>query len=80
MSLFIQIVILLVVLACMVLLLLAIRQLTNFQGFDDTKETLDLKQEVDQDGHILSDNNIFSTLVESKPEEKIKKDHRTTSK
>ena len=81
MSIFTQIVILLMVLACMVLVLLAIRQLTHFEGFDDLEETNHLKDEVEEDGHILSDSNIFSNLVEpefSKEEEK--KDYKSTSK
>lgn len=67
MNIFTQIVILMVVLACMVMVLLAIRQLTKFERFDDSKETSHLKEEIEDDGHILSNNNIFSTLVEAEP-------------
>lgn len=81
MSAFTQIVILLVVLACMVMVLLAIRQLTHFEGFEDFEETNHLKEEVKEDGHILSHNNIFSTLVETVPdEESNKKSHNSNSK
>ena len=50
MSIFTQIVILLMVLACMVMVLLAIRQLTHFEGFEDLEETNHLKDEVEEDG------------------------------
>ena len=73
MGLFTQIVILLIILACMMMVLLAIRQLSHFEGFDDSEETSHLKKEIDEDGHILSHNNIFSTLVETPPEEELKK-------
>lgn len=52
----------------MVMVLLAIRQLAHFQGFEDINETSGLKEEVKDDAHILSHNNIFSTLVEAEPE------------
>ncbi|MCH5235739.1 MAG: hypothetical protein J1E16_10630 [Muribaculaceae bacterium] len=64
-----------VVLACMVMVLLAIRQLSHFEGFDDSEETSHLKKEIDEDGNILSHNNIFSTLVEAPPEEPVKKEN-----
>lgn len=73
MGLFTQIVILLLVLTAMVMVLLAIRQLSKFEGFDDAEETYHLKEEVEQDGHILSNNSIFSTIVEADPEEDMKK-------
>lgn len=72
MALFTQIIILLVVLACMVMLLLGIRQLTHYERFEDSGETDHLKEEVEDDGHVLSHNNIFSTLVEATPEEEMK--------
>ncbi|MCH5232211.1 MAG: hypothetical protein J1E78_01135 [Muribaculaceae bacterium] len=65
MSVFVQIIILLAVLATMVMVLLAIRQLTNFEGFDDARETDSLKHEVEDKNSVLSRNNIFHTLVES---------------
>lgn len=77
MSLFTQIVILLLVLTAMVMILLAIRQLTRFEGSNDNEETLHLKNEVEEDGHILSNNNIFSALVETEPDKHEKqKDKR----
>ena len=75
MSVFTQIVILLMVLACMVMVLLAIRQLSKFEGFDDAEETLHLKEEVEDDGNILSQNNIFRTLVDASPENEEKKEN-----
>ena len=75
MGIFTQIVILMIVLACMVMVLLAIRQLSHFEGFDDSSETDHLKKEVNEDGQIISHNNIFSTLVEAPPEEDMKKEH-----
>lgn len=67
MSAFAQIIILLIVLASMVMVLLAIRQLTHFERFDDSEETLHLKHEVDDEGKVLTRNNIFSTLVDAEP-------------
>ena len=72
MGLFTQVIILLIILACMVMVLLAIRQLSHFEGFDDRDETLHLKDEVKEDGHVLSKNNIFSTLVDAVPEKETK--------
>lgn len=69
MEVFTQIIILLIVLAVMVLVLLAIRQLSHFEGFDDSLETDHLKNEIEEDKHILSKNNIFSTLVEAEPDD-----------
>lgn len=78
---FIQIVILLIILACMVMVLIGIRQLGHFQSFEDAEETSHLKEEVEDDGHILSNNNIFSTLVEPEPEKDIiKRHHKENSK
>ena len=70
MGLFTQIVILLIVLASMVMVLLAIRQLSNFKSYDDFNQTSSLREEIKDDGHIITDNNIFSTLVEAEPENK----------
>lgn len=80
MSLFTQIVILMIVLACMVMVLLAIRQLSHFEGFDDSEETIHLKEEIDDDSHILSNNSIFSNLVEPETEEERIKDYKSNSK
>lgn len=80
MSLFTQIIILMIVLACMVMVLLAIRQLSRFEGFDDSDETVHLKEEVEEDRQVLSHNNIFHTLVETSQDEKSKKIHNSNSK
>ena len=65
----------------MVMVLLAIRQLSNYERFDDSEETVHLKKEIKDDGHILSKNNIFSTLVETVPEEEAEeKNYRSNSK
>lgn len=79
MSLFSQIVILLIVLACMVMVLIGIRQLTHFEGFENTDETNHLKDEVEEEGEILSNNNIFHNLVNT---EKVdtEKDYKENSK
>lgn len=61
-----QIVILVIVLSSMVMVLLAIRQLTHFESFDDENETRHLKKDVEENGNILSDNSIFSNLVETR--------------
>ena len=73
MSIFTQIVILLLVLTAMVMVLLAIRQLTKFETFDDSEETLNLKEELKKDERILSSNSIFSTLVDTKNKEEEEK-------
>lgn len=78
MGLFTQIVIMLLVLSAMVMVLLAIRQLTKFHGFEDSEETRHLKEEVEEDGHVLSQNNIFSSLVESEKPEVV--DYNSKSK
>lgn len=75
MGVFLQIIILIVVLASMVMVLLAIRQLSNFEGFDDEGETSSLKREVDDDGNVVSRNSIFHNLVDS--EENIKKNKKS---
>lgn len=81
MGLFTQLIILLIVLACMVMVLLAIRQLSHYEGFEDAEDTVHLKEEIKEDGHILSNNNIFSTLVETNPEEdKREKHYKSNSK
>lgn len=73
MNIFFQILILIGVLATMIMVLLSIRQLAHFESFDDADETSNLKEEVEKDGRILSDNNIFHNLVETKNKpEKVK--------
>lgn len=80
MELFIQIVIFLIVLTCMVMILLAIRQLTHFEGFDDAEETSHLREDLEEKGNILSKNSIFSTLVEAEPENTLENNHKSNSK
>lgn len=80
MSVFTQIVILLVVLACMVMVLLAIRQLMHYQSFDDAEETLNLREEVKDGRNVMSHNNIFHTLVDSQPEGEAEKVYSSKSK
>ena len=75
MGIFTQIIILLIVLVCMVMVLLAIKQLSHYESFDDGEETVHLKDEIRKDGHIISKNNIFSTLVDAVPENDSKKDN-----
>lgn len=72
-----QIVILMTVLAAMVMVLLGIRQLTSFEGFEDADDTKRLKDEIDQDDRIISKSNIFHNLVESDKsldEERVKQE------
>ena len=73
MGVFTQIIILIAVLASMIMVLLAIRQLAHYDRFDDAEETKNLKEEVEQDSNILSHNNIFHNLVETEEAEKEKK-------
>lgn len=75
MSLFTQIVILLIILSSMVMVLLAIRQLAHFDSFDDSEETHNLREELQDDNHIITGNSIFGTLIDADPEEKISKNH-----
>ena len=77
MGVFMQIIILLVVLSAMFLVLIAVRQLTHFEGFDNSEETRHLRDEVKDDGKILSQNNIFHNLVEIEVKEE---DHNSNSK
>lgn len=63
----------------MVMVLLAIRQLAKFEGFDDNEDTAHLKKEVKDDEHILSRNNIFSNLVETEMVKDIE-DYKENSK
>ena len=73
MNIFFQILILIGVLATMIMVLLSIRQLAHFESFDNAKETSDLKEELEDDDMVLSDNNIFHNLVETKKQpEKVK--------
>ena len=69
MGVFTQIVILVLVLTVMVMVLLGIRQLTNFESFDNSEETSHLREEIKDNGKILSNNNIFHKLVEIETEE-----------
>ena len=80
MGVFAQIIILMAVLACMVMVLLGIRQLTRFEGFDDAEETRRLKEEVEEDNMIMSNNNIFNRLLESDEKTITKKNYKTNSK
>lgn len=61
------VIILLIVLACMVMVLLAIRQLTHYESFDDAEETNHLKEEVEEDRKVISEKGIFRTLIDVEP-------------
>lgn len=76
MSLFIQIIILIAVLATMIMVLLSIRQLSRFEGFDDAEETSELKEEVEEEDRILSKHNIFHNIVEPEKLQERVKDYR----
>lgn len=65
MNIVVQIIILLIVLACMVMVLLAIRKLFNYEEFDDEEETTFLRDEVEDDIHVVSHNSIFHTIVDT---------------
>ncbi|MCH5222448.1 MAG: hypothetical protein J1E82_00270 [Muribaculaceae bacterium] len=80
MSTFIQIVILLAVLAAMIIVLLGIRQLAHFEKFDNEDETKLLKGEVEKDDRIVSKNSIFHNLVGQEAEVKKNDDYKKTSK
>lgn len=80
MSVFTQIVILLLVLATMMIVLLGIRQLSHFEGFEDIDETSNLKEEVEDDSRIISRNNIFHNIVDIKDQDKKVKVYKVTSK
>lgn len=81
MSVFVQIVILLIVLSSMVMVLLAIRQLTKFEDSDHTEEVKELKDELEESGNIMSRNNIFHSLVEIPGEDTSEnKDYKSKTK
>lgn len=69
-----------IVLSSMVMVLLAIRQLTHYEGFDDAEETRHLKEDVKENGNILSQNSIFSNLVESNIDEHKESNYKSKSK
>ena len=79
MAIFTQIIILIIVLAAMVMVLLGIRQLTHFESFDDSEETDNLKKDLEDDGNILTQNNIFHNLVDVEKNKK-EKIYKKTSK
>lgn len=80
MSIFTQIIILLVVLATMVMVLLGIRQLTKFEGFENADETSHLKKELDEDESVLSENSIFHNLVDIDKKDKNMKREKVYQK
>lgn len=59
-------IILICVLAVMVLVLLSIKEVCNFESYDNAEETKKLKEEVDNEEEIISKNSVFSTLVDYK--------------
>lgn len=79
MGVFLQAIILLIVMSCMVMVLLAIRQLAHFDSYDNTEETGQLRKEIKEDEHILSKNNVFSSIVEAEPVIK-EDDYKSNSK
>lgn len=75
-----QIIVLFIVLSSMVMVLLAIRQLSRFEGFDDKEETNGLRDDVEEKKNVLSNNSIFSTLVEVDTDKREKRDYKSNSK
>ena len=69
------------VLSSMVMVLLAIRRLTKFEGFDDETDTKVLKEEIEENAEVLSTNSIFHNLVETSRERDNKKqNYKSNSK
>lgn len=62
-----------IILSSMVMVLLAIRQLGHFEGFDDSEETHNLREDLEEKGDVLSNNNIFSSIVETEEDNFINK-------
>lgn len=60
---FLQIIIILVILAAMIMVLLGIAQLGRHEAYDNVDETESLKNEVDSDDDVISKNNVFNNLV-----------------
>lgn len=73
MALFFNIIIVLVIISAMVMVLLAITQLSRSENFDDRDETNHLRHEIREDRNVVSKNNIFHNLVEMENKEEKEK-------
>lgn len=62
------------------MVLLAIRQLSHFEGFENEQDTAFLKEEIDDREEIISNHNMFHQLLEKgKKEMKEGKIYNKTS-
>ena len=81
MGIFLQIIILLAILAAMVMVLLAVRQLSKFEGFENQNDTDSLKEEINDRKEIISSHNMFHKLMDAEEKEmKKEKVYNETSK
>lgn len=64
MSIFLNILILLVILASMVMVLLGIGHLARTGDYEDNIETKNLRTEIENSEEVVSENNMFHKLVE----------------
>lgn len=86
MATFFQIIIVLVLLAAMVMILLGIGQLGNQDAFENNDKTSHLREDVEETSDVISDSNIFNSLLNKRevlkkkevPIPNNKKDHRNS--
>ena len=72
MAMFFEILLVLVILSAMVMILLAISQLSKSENFDNADDTLDLIHELKEKGNVVSSHNIFNNLLEGDKKEENK--------
>lgn len=63
MTLVLQTILVLVILAAMVMILLSIGRLARGEGFEDPDKTFQLKKDVEKDGKVVTDNSVFDYLL-----------------
>lgn len=66
MSLILQIILVMIILATMVMILLSIGRLAKGAQFDDPDKTLSLKKEIEENNNILTKNSAFDYLMVSR--------------
>lgn len=63
MTLVLQTILVIVILAAMVMILLSIGRLTRGEGFEDPNKTFQLKKEIKEDSNVVTDNSVFDYLL-----------------
>ncbi len=64
MSMIIQSILVVAILAAMVMILLGIRRLVNFDVYDDPKKTVSLARDLLEEEDIITENSAFKPLLE----------------